>query len=199
MHNTENTDIRTESSYYDEISAYLQSKVAHVLTPLGCYEVRFQKCGTKDMLWGLRRIHKSLSQSDYLLNERDQMSQDLFVDIVGLVCREKEIQKNTRIICEVKLKTLTLNDYAQLLGYCVTANAEHGLLIAVDNGVSSRFDSILRHNEGLKYVERPHLTHKFGILKWDSHGKEAQCTEIGYYKSWHILARALARSVDKVV
>lgn len=197
MNNTGDTDIRSESSYYDEICVNLQDNLAHALAPIGDYGVRFQKCGTKDMFWGLRRILKSLSHSDYEFSMREQMTQDLFVDIVGFVCKEKEPKANALVICEVKLNTLTLNDYAQLLGYCVTANAEHGLLMAVDHGISSRFDSNLRHNDGLKCVERPNLTHRFGILKWKSHSKEVQFNEVGYYRSWHILARTLARSIDK--
>jgi len=193
------TDIRSESSYYDEICLSFQDNLSRALAPIGDYEVRFQKCGTKDMFWGLRRILKLLSQSDYEFNMREQMTQDLFVDIVGFVGKKEELKAHTLVICEVKLNTLTLNDYAQLLGYCVTANAEHGLLVAVDNGISARFDSNLRHNEGLKSIERSNLTHRFGILKWKSDSKEPQFNQSGYYQSWHILARALARSIDKSI
>jgi hypothetical protein len=199
MHNTKDSAIRTESSYYDEICAVLQENMSRVLTPLGEYNVHFQKCGTKDMLWGLQQIHKSITQTEYIPNQRDQFTQDLFVDIVGSECPEGEIKRSTRIICEIKIKTLTLNDYAQLLGYCVTANVEHGLLISVDQGVSSRFDSNLRRNENLKSVERPNVTHKFGILKFRTRGKEIEFNEIGYYQSWYVLARALVRSINKIV
>lgn len=199
MLSTGDSDSRAESSYYNEICEYLQENVSRALEPFGRYEVCFQKCGTKDMLWGVKQTLKTLPKSDYQIGMREQMTQDLFVDIAGLICKENNPQASSFVICEVKLNTLTLTDYAQLLGYCVTANVEHGLLIAVDNGISSRFDSILRHNENLKYVKRPHLTHKFGILKWKSRYKEMQYNEIGYYRSLHIFARALANSIDKVV
>ncbi len=199
MTNTENSDIKTEGSYYDEICAVLQENTSRVLTPLGQYEVRFQKCGTKDMLWGLQQIHKSLTKTEYIPNQRDQIAQDLFVDIVGSVCPNGEIKKSTHIICEIKIKSLTLTDYAQLLGYCVTANTEHGLLISVDHGVSSRFDSNLRRNDSLKSVERPIVTHKFGILKFKTKERAMEFNEIAYYSSWYVLARALVRSMNKIV
>lgn len=199
MHNTKNSDIKTEKSYYDEICAVLQENTSRVLTPLGQYDVRFQKCGTKDMLWGIQQIHKSLTKTEYIPNQSDQVAQDLFVDIVGSVYPKGEIKKSIRIICEIKLKSLTLNDYAQLLGYCVTANTEHGLLISVDHGVSSRFDSNLRRNESLKSVERPNVTHIFGILKFKTKERAMEFNEIGYYSSWYVFARTLVRSMNKIV
>jgi hypothetical protein len=199
MPSTENSEVRAESSYYDEICAVLQESLSRALTPLGQYDVHFQVCGTKDMLWGLQQIHNALAQTEYIPNQRDQITQDLFVDIVGLACPRDEIQTSTRIICEVKIKTLTLNDYAQLLGYCVTANAEHGLLISVDHGVSSRFDNNLRRNESLKSVERPTITHRFGILKYRTKGKEIEFNPIAHYRSWYVLARTLVQSMNKVV
>jgi hypothetical protein len=199
MHNTENSEFRAESSYYTEICAVLQENISRVLAPLGEYDVRFQVCGTKDMLWGLQKIYNSLTQAEYIPNQRDQFTQDLFVDVIGSANPKGEIRRSTRIICEVKIKTLTLNDYAQLLGYCVTANVEHGLLISVDHGISSKFDNNLRRNENLKSIERPNITHKFGILKFRTKGREIEFNEIAYYKSWYVLARTLIRSMNKIV
>lgn len=188
-----------EEKYYDEICAYLSDDLSNALRPLGNYKICFQKCGTKDMSWGLTQIFKALHVSGSDIGINTFLTRDLFVDIVGFIYNAENLTKHTVIICEVKMHSLTLNDFAQLLGYCVASNTEHCLLISVDHEISSRFDSVLRHNDELKKVKRPRFEHKSGILTWRSQHKEMQYHPSGFYRSVSILARALVISTNKVI
>lgn len=99
-----------------------------------------------------------------------ELSPALLLDVFGVVYNDEGFFQV--IILEIKLlDSVGLNEYSQLIGYCLCANARYGLLINVNGNVSKPLIDLLGTNENLCEVVREighdeKVLHYFGIMRW---------------------------------
>lgn len=167
------------------------------LSGLGEFVIDFTPCGRSDISSGLRKILKSNSIVDSILMTKVKLTKRLFVDILGLVY-SKIKKKGYLIVCEVKNHSLTLTDFAQLIGYCIASNVKYGLLISLDKRITGGFEAILKQSSSLVKVKRIKITHFFAICMWRTNLKELFFNEIGAFTSLLAICRDIASSLEKI-
>ena len=102
------------------------------------------------------------------------------------------------LILEVKYKkSVGLNQWSQLVGYCIVSNARYGLLINVDGGGSSRLNSLLQNDDDLSQIIRlskgHQINHSLGFMVWDSITRNFEYTNLGQLCNISELSEELSR------
>jgi hypothetical protein len=92
------------------------------------------------------------------------------------------------VVLEIKkMPSVGLTELSQLIGYCLVSKSKFGLLVNVDNLASNRFMTILEKDMELTTIERRYkgdwLTHKFGVMKWNSTTLSFEYSNAGSIKS----------------
>lgn len=92
---------------------------------------------------------------------------------ISILIENTENGKFEIVIFEIKkAERIWLTELSQLIGYCLVSKCEFGVLVNVDNSVSSEFSIILNADKDLTQITRlvdgQELVHKFWVMIWDS-------------------------------
>jgi hypothetical protein len=187
---TANLDKKThkgEKLYYNEIATWLKDYVSATLKDLGNYLVDVEVCYPKDLSEGIARLIRRNKISTTELQRKIALTKELKVDIIVLIF-DASSGRSEIVICEVKKKKgLSLMDFSQLLGYCISADFNLGLLINVDGGLTDTFRSILAQNATLTHIVQivndEKKKRKMAFLTWESKTRHAIFLPNGFIKS----------------
>jgi hypothetical protein len=164
--------MRNEIKYYEKISVFLKNGISNELSMLNKFVVDFKPCGAIDKIDfrdGLLKILEENSIKNEQLQAVAEAAKGLYVDILGLVYSIKKDVGRT-IICEIKPSSLNLTDYSQLIGYCIASDTQYGLLIAINEGLTKGFRSILMRKPEILRIKRVirgrEIVHKIGTCSW---------------------------------
>ncbi len=142
---------------------------------------------------GLRQFCEHNTNISPLLLDYSQNAQRLHLDIFILI-ENLQTQKFHLIIIEVKkVSNLGLTDLSQLIGYCIVANVNYGLLINVDKRISREFASILIKTPSLAQIERihnqKHLLLGLGVMTYNHQTRQIEVSEYGHFRAISQLAK----------
>lgn len=186
----------SEVEFYNEISNYLKTTVLNNISNLGNFIVDFIPCGTMDLRAGINQFLQKNSIQNANLRALGELCRGLKIDILGVVYSIDE-SNGIVLICEIKIGDLSLNDYSQLIGYCIASDTSYGLLISIDGQISRDFKLALIQKPSLVEIKRmPEISHKIGICRWNSDIKNLTFYEDGAFESMPHLVRELAYSFD---
>lgn len=163
---------RKEISYYNEIAAWLREYTSSALKELGNYLVDVQICHPAYLSEGIKKLILRNEIKSEELQRKIALTKELKIDVVLLIY-DIQSGKSEIVICEIKRKSgLSLMDYSQLLGYCISADINFGLLINVDGGLTDTFRGILTQNPTLtnvvQIINNEKKTRRIAFLTWES-------------------------------
>lgn len=178
---------RDETLYYAEIATWLNYYMNSALKELGNYLIDAEVCHPKYLSEGIAKLLKRNNIKSAELQRIIALTKELKVDIILLIY-DLTSGKSEIVICEVKKKKgLSLMDCSQLLGYCISADINFGLLINVDGGLTDTFREILTQNTTLTHVVQivngKKKTRKMAFLTWESKTGRAIFLPNGYFKN----------------
>jgi len=176
-----------ERTYYNEIATWLKDHVSATLKDLGNYLVDVEVCYPKDLSEGIERLIRRNKISSAELQRKIDFTKELKVDIILLIY-DVASERSEIVICEVKRKEgLSLKDCSQLLGYCISADCNLGLLINVDGGLTDTFRNILAQNTTLTHIVQmvndEKKIRKMAFLTWESKTKRGIFLPNGFIKN----------------
>ena len=187
---------RNEVSFYPEIMAYvkeiIESNFRAAKNPLKVY------CKSGELRKGLHQIISENGIRTKSIIDFASSTPPLSLDIFALITDGKKYEL---LIMEIKLvKAMGLSELSQLIGYCIVSNAQYGLLINVDNGVSPRLQDLLVNEKNVTDIVRNVQTrnamstveHCLGVMEWDSVTKSLNYTGHGKIRTMSELCKMLA-------
>lgn len=193
---------RNEVSYYPEIMLFIKTQIEsnfHALqNPLKVY---FK---TGELRKGLSEIIHENNIATSSIVEFAAQTPPLSLDIFGLITNGIIYEL---LVIEVKNRnSVGLSELSQLTGYCIVSNAQYGLLVNVDGGVSPRLTELLINEQNITHIERiikyqqglggktisKKIEHNFGVMEWDSETKNLTYTGHGGIRSISELCDKLA-------
>jgi hypothetical protein len=185
-----------ETAYYVEIAAWLKDRVNAAIREFGNYLVDAEICHPGYLSDGIARMIKRNKIESEELQRKIALAKELKVDLILLVY-DLTSNKSEIVICEVKKKSgVSLMDCSQLLGYCICADFNFGLLINVDGGLTNTFREILIQNMSLtnvaQIVDGKEKTRKMALLTWESRIRRGIFLPNGYIKNLKEFSREIA-------
>lgn len=192
-----NINNRIEVDYYNEIA---KSLVNTVIANLDSSKF-VVKILIGEISSGLRTLIANGYQAGDLLNNFSKNVHKLHLDI-SLLVENKENGKFELVIFEVKrTKKLGLQQLSQLIGYCLVSKCKFGVLINIDNSVSSYFSVILDGDKDLtkitRIVNQEKIEHEFGVMVWNSNTHTITYTEAGEIKTIPQLTKKIVNSIKE--
>lgn len=170
---------RIEIDYYDEIATEFVK-----LLKANIGEDRYRiKPLIGEVSSGLRTlIVNGYPASEELLKYSREVHK-LHLDI-SIIVENKDTGKFEVIILEVKkVKNLGLSQLSQLIGYCLVSKSKFGILLNIDNSVSSEFSIILDSDKNLtkitRIIDQENLEHQIGVMVWNSNTQSFEYTRRG--------------------
>ena len=130
----------TEVEYYTEISDYLRTSILDNIVEFGSFIVDFIPCSRIDLRIGINEFMRRNSIQDSNLREFAELCRGLKIDILGIIYSVDKKQ-GIVIICEIKMGSLSLNDYSQLIGYCIASDTPYGVNKPLENSI--KFEVLL--------------------------------------------------------
>lgn len=102
------------------------------------------------------------------------------------------------IIFEIKkTKRLGLTELSQLIGYCLVSKCRFGVLVNVDNSVSSEFSIILDADIDLtrivRLIDGKELEHELGVMVWNCKTHNFEYTQSGAIKTIPLLVEKIEK------
>ncbi len=187
---------RNEESYYLEIMQFLKEQIeSNFLAwsrPLKVY------CKTGELRKGLTAIIRENHITTPSILQFADSTPPLSLDIFALITDGIRYEL---LIIEVKLRdTVGLTQLSQLIGYCIVANAQYGLLVNVNGGESPRLTSLITNEPDLMHIVRPLETrqttveHNLGVMEWDSDTQNMTYTACGAIRSISELCKKLEQA-----
>ncbi|MEM3766086.1 MAG: hypothetical protein QXU46_03555 [Candidatus Bathyarchaeia archaeon] len=178
---------KSETLYYTEIATWLKNYVNAALRRLGDYLVDAEVCHPGHLSEGIAKLMVRNNIKAAELKRKIAFTRELKTDIILLIY-DVTSQKGEIVVCEVKKKKgLSLMDCSQLLGYCISADVNFGLLINVDGGLTDTFREILTQNTTLTHVIQTvndeKKIRKIAFLTWESKTRRAIFLPNGYFKN----------------
>jgi hypothetical protein len=189
---------RNEVSYYPEIQDFIEAQLRSNFLASNRRELY--------VFWGIGELKSNLNR--IIFEHPDECScaakfaervPPLNLDIFALITDGIKFEL---LILEVKLvKSAGLNQWSQLIGYCLVSGAKYGLLVNIDNGGSPRLTQMLhteRHISNIKTIVNGEIReHLLGFMRWNSltHNLEYSC--LGFLKSLSELSDRLATEFVK--
>jgi len=166
--------MKSEISYYDEISSFLNEKFKLFFKKDGKIIVSFIPLGSITLKNAIFHEIKRLNIKDKHFLKKIDLTDGLQVDIAGII---HEIGKKTLlIIIEVKLGGLNLTHLSQLAGYCIYSETTRGILLSVNGNPSKNFIELLQHKPKkliIKATENTKMNkYRFSIGQWNTKKKE---------------------------
>lgn len=175
---------RNEVSYYPEMMDYLKLQLESNFASKGRNDIKvFCKIG--ELSSKLREIIVENPDKCACLTSFAQNVPPLNLDIFAVITDGEHYEL---LILEVKLlPSVGLNQWSQLVGYCIVSNAKYGLLVNVDSGGSSRLVGLLQNEENLSLIVRQcgqtTVEHHLGFMQWDSLTHNFEYTNLGHVVS----------------
>jgi len=126
-------------------------------------------------------------QAGEALKEYGKNVHRLHLDI-SIILENKQNGKFEVLIFEIKkTKRIGLTELSQLIGYCLVSKSRYGVLMNVDNSVSQEFSIILDADKDLteivRMIDGQTITHKLGVMVWNSNTKKIEYTQSGSIKT----------------
>lgn len=184
---------RNEVSYYPEIQNFIEAQLRSNFLASNHREL-YVYWGIGELKSNLQRIIKEHPVECSCAAKFTERVPSLNLDIFALITDGVKFEL---LILEVKLlKSAGLNQWSQLMGYCLVSGAKYGLLVNIDNGGSSRLTQMLhteRHISNIQTVvsgnPREHL---LGFMQWNSFTHNFEYSNLGVLKSLSELSNRLA-------
>jgi hypothetical protein len=139
-------------------------------------------CKTGELSSGLRNIinenHLKIKDIDDFATSVPPLNLDIFAIIT-------DGNKFEILILEIKkTKSVGLNQWSQLVGYCIVSNARFGLLINIDAGASLRLIDLLQNDINISTIQRikaqgNNSVHILGMMEWNSMTKNIEYSNLG--------------------
>lgn len=184
--------MRNEVSYYPEIQEFIETQL----------KSNFLATNHRELFvyWGIGELKKNLHR---IIQEHPiecscvigfaENTPPLDLDIFALITDGNKFEL---LILEIKLvKSAGLNEWSQLIGYCLVSGAKYGLLVNIDNGSSARLSHMLFSEQHLSYIQtivnnQPKV-HMLGFMQWDSLTHNFEYSNLGFIKSLSELSNRL--------
>lgn len=172
--------MKNEISYYPEIMAFVEAQIK------SNFKAKYGKdlqvyCKTGELSSGIRAIInenclKIAQIEDFAINV-PPLNLDIFAIITDGVRFEL-------LILEIKkTKSVGLNQWSQLIGYCIVSDARFGLLINIDAGASSRLADLLQNDDNISRIYRVKTDkgslHLLGMMEWNSYTNNLEYSNLG--------------------
>ena len=186
------TNNRNEVSYYPEIQEFIGEQLKSNFMAAKQVDV--------DIFWGIGELKKNLQR---IIDEHPKKCccvssyaksvPPLNLDIFALITDGTRFDL---LILEVKLKTSAgLQEWSQLVGYCMVSGAKYGLLVNINNGASPRLSHILSTEEHISHiselVDDNIVEHCLGFMQWNSVTNNFEYSNLGTVKSLSDLSNRL--------
>lgn len=183
---------KNEVAYYPEIQDFISAQLKSNFRAALSQEL-YIYWGIGELKTNLQRIIQSHPQECNCAKTFTQQIPPLNLDIFALVTNGVHFQL---IILEVKLvKAAGLNEWSQLIGYCLVSGAKYGLLLNINNGASTRLSDLLYSTPHVSNIitsvdsqERKHL---LGFMEWNSLTKNFEYSDLGAILSLSELSRSI--------
>lgn len=182
-----------EVDYYPEIMQYVKEQIESNFAASG-HSLKVY-CKTGELRKGLQAIINENGITTPSIVKFAASTPPLSLDIFGLITDGVDYQL---LIMEIKLRSsIGLTELSQLLGYCVVSDANYGLLINIEGGVSPRLTDLLQNEPGLfdfdiEKKRRTRTSHKFGVMTWDSETQVVNYTGYGGIRTMGELCKLIA-------
>ncbi|MCL2529887.1 MAG: hypothetical protein FWE41_06095 [Coriobacteriia bacterium] len=185
--------MRNEVSFYPEIQEYVEAQLRS----------NFRASNKRELFvhWGIGELKSNLQQiikhnpaecacAVHFANQVPPLDLDIF----ALVTDEKKFEL---LILEIKhVKSVGLQQWSQLVGYCLVSGAKYGLLVNIDNGASSRLTQMLTTEHHLSSIETivggAERKHHLGFMEWNSTTSNFEYSNLGAVWSLSELSNQLA-------
>lgn len=173
-----------EVSYYPSIMKFIEAQIKSNFKASYGKELQVY-CKTGELSSGLRNIinenHLQVARIDEFVAGVPPLNLDIFAIITDGI-------KFELLILEIKkTKKVGLNQWSQLVGYCIVSDARFGLLINVDAGASSRLINLLQNNVNISKIHRSKVDgeqlHLLGMMEWNSYTKNLEYSNLGIVAS----------------
>ena len=185
--------MRNEMSYYPEIQAFIEMQSRS----------NFLASKRRELLlyWGIGELKANLQR---IISENPnecscaagfaERTPPLNLDILALIT---DTSKFELLILEVKLvKSASLSEWSQLVGYCLVSGAKYGLLLNIDNGSSPRLSYMLQTEQHISQIQTlvngECREHALGFMQWNSITHNFEYSNLGLIKSLSDLSHRLA-------
>jgi len=191
------SDTRREVDYYKEIALGLKDLFISNM-PDSLHVSVYPLIG--EIKAALQNLILNEKVDERLIKPIIQGIDTLSLDVSFLLVNNKT-KKYEIVILEIKrTSAVGLTELSQLIGYCLVSKAKFGILVNVDNTVSSRFSTILERDFDLTIIERTlkndqDIVHKFGVMKWNSKTLAFEYTNAGSIKSIPELVEMVTQSL----
>lgn len=188
---------RNEVSYYPEIMQFIKEQIESNFRasakPLSVY------CKTGELRKGLAEIINENNITTPSIVNFAASTPPLSLDIFALITDGEQYEL---LLLEIKLlNSVGLSQLSQLIGYCIVANAQYGLLINVDGGESQRLVDLIMNEPDLTHIVRTcqnndTVESRLGIMEWDSHTHNVTYSGYGGIRTISELCRLLAERFE---
>lgn len=175
---------KIEVDYYEEIGKSLFKLITANLEKNNHYNVKI-------LIGEIRSALQTLIVNGYeageLLKTFSKKIHRLHLDITVLIENSKT-GKFEIVIFEIKrTKKLGLSELSQLIGYCLVSKSKFGILMNVDNSVSTEFSLIIDSDKDLTHIvriiDKKQTTHELGVMIWNSNTQNITYTGSGAIKT----------------
>lgn len=185
--------MRNENSYYPEIQACIEAQLIS--------NFRASNNRTLHVFWGIGELKSNLQR---IIREHPtecacaanfvERTPPLSLDIFALITDSNKFEI---LILEVKLvKSAGLQQWSQLVGYCLVAGAKYGLLVNINAGGSPRLKHILQTERHVSHIQSivnsEQREHLLGFMQWNSVTHNFEYSALGAMQSLSELSGRLA-------
>ncbi len=193
---------RNEVSYYPEIMLFVKTQIeSNFYAARKPLKVYFK---TGEIRKGLSEIIQENGINAPSILEFANKTPPLSLDIFGLITDGSLYEL---LILEVKLRnSVGLAELSQLTGYCIVSNAQYGILVNINGGISERLKELLINEPNVTHIERlvrfpqsynggnesKKVEHDIGVMEWDSETQNLTYTGYGGIRSISELCNKLA-------
>ena len=185
--------MRNEVSYYPEIQSFIEQQLTSNFLASNHREL-YVYWGIGELKSNLQRIIKDHPKECACATSFAERTPPLSLDIFALITDGNKFEL---LILEVKLvKSAGLQQWSQLVGYCLVSGAKYGLLLNIDNGGSPRLTQMLSTERHISHIQtivkdvgREHL---LGFMEWNSTTHNFEYSNLGAVRSLSELSRKIA-------
>ncbi len=190
--------MRNEISYYPEIQRFIEAQLKSNFLAGSKHEL-YVFWGIGELKANLQRIISEYPAECACADNFAKCVPPLNLDIFALVTDGKKFEL---LILEIKLvKSAGLNEWSQLVGYCLVSGAKYGLLVNIDSGGSQRLMQMLQTERHISHIHTvvngTRRDHMLGFMQWDSLTQNFEYSNLGTIKSLPDLSDRLVSEFSK--
>lgn len=184
--------MRNEVSYYPEIQRFIEVQLRSNFLASNHREL-YVYLGIGELKSNLQRIIREHPDKCSCALKFAERVPPLSLDIFALITDGVKFEL---LILEIKLvKSAGLNEWSQLVGYCLVSGAKYGLLVNIDNGSSPRLTQTLHDEHHMSHIETivkgQDREHMLGFMQWNSYTCNFEYSNLGFIKSLSELSNKL--------